>query len=222
MLRLMRAALIAVGLLMLTYGPVNADSFLTSVSTGSKTANRVAPKPYTGNAVSPKMARGAASRALSTIKHTKNIAIGMEVIRRVDSVAMDHPGVGNKFRLGMAKLARTGNPKFQLLRGMNLVMRNPDSRRGATAVRKAAKSLSGNSAAQLAAGLTIAQRDAFSPKFGHKWEQKTRLKKEASNYINQAQALEAKTKHPRPLVREGIKQAKEYAGYYEGYSGLIK
>jgi hypothetical protein len=208
---------------MLTYGPVSADSFMTSVSTGSKTANRVAPKPYTGNAVSPRMAKGVAGRALSTIKHTKNIAIGMEVIRRVDSVAMDHPGVGNKFRLGMAKLARTGNPKFQLLRGMNLVMRNPDSRRGAAAVRKAAKgALAGNSAAQLAAGLTVAQRDAFSPKFGHKWEKKTRLKKEAASYINKAQALEAQTKHPRPLVREGIKQAKEYAGYYEGYNGLIK
>ena len=203
-------------------GHARADSFLTSVSTGSKTATRVAPKPYTGQSYSPRQVRYTASKALSTIKHTRNLAIGLDVIQRVDSVAMDHPKVGTNFRLGLAKLSRNGDPKINLLRGVNLVMRNPDSRRGIARVRQAAKALPKNSAAQLLAGLSVAQREAFSPRFGHQWEKQTRLKKEAARYLEKASQLEQGTRHPRPLVRQGLKEAKDYARYYEGYSGLIK
>ena len=202
--------------------PARADSFLTSVSTGSKTAARVAPAPYNGTVYSQRQAKGVAARGLSVIKNTKNLAIGLDVIQRVDSVAMDNPKVGTQFRLGLAKLARSGDPKYNLLRGVNLVRRNPDSRRGITYVRKAAKALPENSAAQLIAGLSVAQRDSFGKSFGHKWEKQTPLKREAAKYMNKAQALEQATKHPRPLVREGIKQAKEYAGYYDGFNGLLK
>jgi hypothetical protein len=201
--------------------PARADSFLTSVSTGSKTATRVAPAPYTGTVYSPRQVKGVANRALSVIKNTKNLAIGLDVIQRVDSMAMDNPKVGTKFRLGLAKLARSGDPKFSMLRGVNLVQRRPDSRRGITYVRKAAKALPKNSAAQLLAGLSVAQRDGFGSQFGQ-WEKRTPLKREAAKYINKAEALEKATHHPRPLVREGIKQAKEYAGYYEGFNGLLK
>ena len=201
--------------------PARADSFLTSVSTGSKTAARVAPAPYTGTVYSSRQVKGVAARGLSVIKNTKNLAIGLDVIQRVDSVAMDNPKVGTQFRLGLAKLARSGDPKYNMLRGVNLVRRNPDSRRGITYVRKAAKALPENSAAQLLAGLSVAQLDSFGGKFGQ-WEKKTPLKREAAKYMNKAQSLEQATKHPRPLVREGIKQAKEYAGYYEGFNGLLK
>jgi hypothetical protein len=215
---------LAIGALMIAAAaatPAQADSFLTSVGTNSKTAARVAPKPYTGQAISAKQARGVARRALTTIRNTKNIAIGLDVIRRVDSVSMDHAKVGQNFRLGLAKLARGNNPKLQLLRGVNLVMRNADSRRGISYVRKSAKKLPGNSAAQLAAGLSVAQRDSFGSKFG-KWEHKTPLKREAARYLNKAQQLEQGARHKRPLVREGLKQAKDYAGYYEGFNGLLK
>jgi len=198
----------------------SADSFLTSVGTGSKTAARVAPQPYSGQPASWRQARSVARRALNTIQRTRNVAIGLDVIQRVDSVAMDHPLVGQHFRLGLAKLARTGDPKFQLLRGTNLVMRNPDSRRGISAVRKAARQLPTDSAAQLVAGLSVAQRDSFGTKF-REWDKQTPLKREAAGYLNTAQQIE-RTKSRRPLVREGIKQAKDYAGYYQGFKGLIK
>jgi len=201
--------------------PAQADSFLTSVSTGSKTAARVAPAPYTGASHRARQVKGVAARALSTIQNTRNLAIGLDVIQRVDSVAMDQPQVGTKFRRGLARLSRGGDAKMNMLRGANLMMRNPDSRRGVTYVRKGAKALPGNSAAQLLAGLTVAQRDSFGSKFG-KWEQRTPLKKEAARYINQAQLLEQTARHPRPLVREGLRQAKDYAGYYEGFAGLLK
>jgi hypothetical protein len=201
--------------------PAVADSFQTSVATNSRTAARVAPEPYTGGVIGARQAMGVAKRALGVVRGTRNLAIGHDVNRRVDSVAMDHPKVGNQYRLGLAKLARSNDPKYQLLRGANLVLRNADSRRGITYVRKAAKRLPNNSAAQLVAGLAVAQRDAFSPKFGQ-WDKRTPLKREAARYINRAQQLEAQAKHPRPLVREGIRQAKEYAGYYGGYKGLIK
>ena len=105
MSRLARTALCALVLSALAQ-PALADSFLTSVSTGSKTAARVAPAPYGGGSYNPAQVRGVANRALSTIKNTRNIAIGLDVIQRVDSVAMNNPAVASKFRLGLAKLAR--------------------------------------------------------------------------------------------------------------------
>jgi hypothetical protein len=219
--KLVRLALVSALVLGLAQTAL-ADSFLTSVSTGSKTAARVGPAPYTGGVYSPRQVKNIVSKALSTIKNTRNLAIGLDVIQRVDSVAMDSPAVAKQFRLGLAKLARGGDPKYQLLRGVNLVLRRPESRWGISHVRKAVKALPGNSAAQLLAGLSVAQRDAFAEKFGFKWEKRTPLKREAAKYINQAGQLESQTKHPRPLVREGLKQAKDYAGYYEGYNGLLK
>lgn len=219
--KLVRLALVSALVLGLAQTAL-ADSFLTSVSTGSKTAARVGPAPYTGNVYSPRQVKNIVSKALSTIKNTRNLAIGLDVIQRVDSVAMDSPAVAKQFRLGLAKLARGGDPKYQLLRGVNLVLRRPESRWGISHVRKAVKALPGNSAAQLLAGLSVAQRDAFAEKFGFKWEQVTPLKREAAKYINAAGQLESQTKHPRPLVREGLKQAKDYAGYYGGYNSLLK
>ena len=88
--------------------------------------------------------------------------------------------------------------------------------------RKAAKTLSKNSAAQLLTALTVAQRDAFASKFGNRWDKQTPLKREAAKHLNKAQTLENKTSHPRPRVRKAIQEAKEYAGYYDGYAGLLK
>ncbi len=198
-----------------------ADSFLTSTSTHSKTAARVAPKAYTGHAYTARQIKHVTRRALSTIRRTKNLAIALDVVQRVNSVAMNHPKVGKQFSMGLAKLARSGDPKFSLIRGMNLVLNNPSSRRGVTYVRKAAKALSKNSAAQLLAGLTVAQRDGFGGQFGQ-WEKRTPLKIEAARHINKAQAIEKTARHPRPLVKTAIKEAKEYAGYYNGFRGLLK
>jgi hypothetical protein len=200
--------------------PAFADSFLTSVSTGSKTAARVAPPAYTGSAANERQARGAARRAIQTIKATRNVAIGLDVLQRIDSLAMDRPEIATSFRLGLAKLARTtGDPRVQVLRAANLALRKPESRYAATMLRKAVATLPADSAAQLVAGLTIAQRDTFG--FGN-WDKPSRLAKEAAGYLNKATALEAKTSHPRPLVREGLKQAKDYANYYGSFNGLLK
>lgn len=216
------AALFWTLVLVLATSQARADSFLTSVGTSSKTAARVGPNPYQGNGYTKKQAMSMARRGLTTIKHAKNAAIGFDVVRRVDGAAMYHPEAGELFRKGLAKLARKGDPRIQVLRGANLVRRNPSSRWGITKVRQAAKAAPNNSAVQLVAGLAVAQRDAFNPKLGHKWEKRTPLKREAAQYINQAQQLEKQTHHPRPLVREGLRQAKQYIGYYGGYQGLVK
>jgi hypothetical protein len=209
--------LVASALTLAVAGQARADSFLTSVSTGSKTAARVAPAPYTGSVTPVKS--GVAARALNVIKQTRNAAIGLDVIQRVDSVAMDNPAVGKAFRLGLAKLARGGDPVFTLLRGTNLVMRSPKSDRAAAAVRKAARELPNDSAAQLVAGLTIAQREAFGR---GNWDKPSRLTREAAKMVNAATSIEAKTTHPRPLVREGLKQAKEYMPLYGAYKDALK
>jgi len=197
----------------------SADSFLTSVSTKSKTAARVAPEPYTGSTI---QAKNVVPRALQTIKSTRNAAIGLDVIQRVDGQAMDNPKLAGSFGRGLAKLSRSGDPVYTVLRGANLARRNPDSDRAAAMVRKAARQAPNDSAVQLVAGLALAQREAFGKDGGAQWETATKGKREAAKLINKAQELEAKTIHPRPLVREGIKEAKEYAGYYAGYNGLIK
>jgi hypothetical protein len=200
--------------------PAFADSFLTSVSTGSKTAGRVGPAAYTGNVTSARIANGAARRALQVIKSTRNVAVGLDAIQRVDSLSMDSFAVAKELRLGLAKLARsTGDARIQVLRAANLTLRKPESRYAATMLRKAVGALPSDSAAQLVAGLSIAQRDSFG--FGN-WDKAKRLTKEAAGYLNKATALEASTKHPRPLVREGLKQAKEYASYYGSFNGLLK
>lgn len=219
--------------------PAAADSFLTSVSTGSKTAARVGPAPY-GASYAP-VKGNIATRALTTIKSTRNVAIGLDVIQRVDSAAMSDPTIAKEFRRGLAKLARSGDPVFQVLRGVNLVMQNPSSRRGIAAVRRAAEKLPYDSAAQLVAGLAVAQRDAFTgvgsgglaPDRGDRWDTRTPLKKESAGYLNRARSLEKGAAHPRPLVREGLRQAtverqpyapkaKGYFGLYKGYNGLIR
>jgi hypothetical protein len=206
----------------------SADSFLTSVSTNSKTAAKVGPAPYTGSVYSPKTANIAA-KALRVIRTTKNLAIALDVLQRVDSVAMDNSAVGREFRLGLAKLSRSGDPKMQLLRGVNLLMsrevnlKGESSVRAISYVRDAASRLPKDSAAQLLASLSVAQRDAFGLQGGaEKWEKRTPLKTEAAKLLAKAQKIEAKTDHPRPLVREGLRQAKDYFPLYEGYKGLLK
>ena len=221
MLRISSLARIAVAsaLALAVAGPARADSFLPSVSTRSKTAARVAPAPYTGMATPGTSTAGVAARAISVIKQTRNVAIGLDVIQRVDSVAMDNPAVGKAFRLGLARLARTGDPVFTLLRGTNLAMRSPKSDRAAAAVRKGARALPNDSAAQLVAGLTLAQREAFGR---GNWDKPSRLTREAAKLVNAASALEASTSHPRPLVREGLKQARDYMPMYGAYAGALK
>jgi len=84
-----------------------------------------------------------------------------------------------------------------------------DSDWGIRQVREAVRALPSDSAAQLYAGLAVAQRDAFSQKFARKgrggaqatWDRVTPLKREAAARINNAQRLEGNAKHPRPLVR---------------------
>jgi hypothetical protein len=200
--------------------PALADSFLTSVSTGSKTAARVGPAAYSGTAAPLAQAQGAARRALQVIRTTRNVAIGLDALQRVDSIAMDHPAAAKELRRGLARLAReSGDPRVQLLRAANLALRRPESNYAATMLRKAVAALPADSAAQLVAGLSIAQRDAFG---FNNWDKPSRLAREAAGFLNKATALEAKTSHPRPLVREGLKQAKEYAAYYGAYNGLLK
>lgn len=219
------AILLAISMLLST-SAVQADSFLTSVSTKSKTAARLGPganyQAYNNSTINPRMIKNLASRALRTIRATKNMAIAFEVLRIMDSISRNNPKVGSQFRLGLAKLAKTGDPKFRLLRGVNLIMRRPGSDRGIAYVRQAAREMPGNSAAQLLTALSVAQRDGFAAKFGSAWEKPTRLKKESARHLNNAQQLEQKTNHPRPLVRTGIQEAKQYMGYYEGFNGLIK
>jgi hypothetical protein len=209
-------------------GTAVADSFLTSVSTSSKTAAKVGPAPYTGTVYSVKSANIAA-RALRVIRTTRNLAIAFDVLQRVDSVAMDNAQVGRQLRLGLARLSRSGDPKMQLLRGVNLLLSRETTLTGAASqraiayVRDAAARLPGDSAAQLLAALSVAQRDAFGLSGGaEKWEKRTPLKREAAGLLANAQQLEARTRHPRALVREGLRQAREYFPLYEGYKGLLK
>lgn len=199
----------------------SADSFLTSVATKSRTAARTGGGPaYRGRSFTPKQAQRIAKAGLRIIKGTKNIAIAHDVLRRVDSATMSHPSVQRAFGRGLAKLAKTGDARLQLIHGANLVMQNAGSNKGVSAVRKAVDKLSGNSAAHLVAGLTIAQRDSFGSKFGQ-WEKVTALKREAAAHLNAADLIERKTSHPRKLVRTGVKEAKAYGALYDGLKRLL-
>jgi hypothetical protein len=225
-MRRMTAIGLTAALTLTLAGTALADSFLTSVSTGSKTAAKVAGPAYTGAAYDAKAVEKVAQKALTVIKRSGNLAVALDVLQRVDSVAMDNPAVGREFRLGLAKLARSGDAKMKLLQGVNLLMAREPQLKGASSdhgialVRAAVRQLPKDSAAHLLAGLSIAQRDAFG--LGKNWDKKTSLKVEAAKQINKAQRIEARTNHPRPLVRTALRENQKYMPLYKGYKGLLK
>ena len=103
---------------------VHADSFMTSISAGSKTAAKIGPAPYTGNVNPPGTGMHTVRAALKLMKSTQSAAIRMDAVRVVDGVAMSDPNAGEQFARGLSRLAQSGKPGDKFIRSDNQLMRS--------------------------------------------------------------------------------------------------
>jgi hypothetical protein len=201
----------------------HADSPLTSVSTGSKTAARLGVSAYTGTPASVAASTSAVKRALRIIEQTRgNAAVGLDAIQRIDSLNMDSPGKSDDLRRGLSALMRSTKDRseklrYGLLRGTLTLMRNANDAYGVRQVNAAVKALPGASDVQLVGGLVAAQRASFGSTPAS-WDQPTARWHEAALRIARAEELEQRAQHPRALVTAGLKSAHEYLGLYAGFT----
>ena len=213
--RLARLTVIAAALC--ATGAAHADSFMTSIGYGSKKAAKIGPAPYSGSPMAPdraqKMVRKATRLALGG-----DVAIAMDVARMVDSAAMDYPVVDVSFEQGLAAAAARGDAKAKFMSGYQKMFRFPNDDAAAHRIRTVAREQPNDSAIQLGAFQAIAQRAFFG---GESKAGQERLFHEAAGYLKRAEALEA-TVSSRPMVREGLKQAKDYAALYPELVDALK